>query len=116
MVDQTQLVAAAALNQEYINIAQAMYSLDHGARIDAMIVGRPPTPDVEHPPPDLTRPLSGTLVHTEMIMYPPQMLDGIKQQLSARQNAIREELRKMGVTVGEAGGATQLPHGQRLRR
>jgi len=115
MVDQTQLVNAAALNQEYINIAQGMYALDHGAKIEAMLIGRPTSADTERPPPDLTRPLTGTMVRTETIMYPPQMLEGIKQQLTARQNAIREELRKIGVTIPEAGGATQLPHGQRRR-
>lgn len=97
MVEQTHLANAAKLNQEYQTIDRAIHVLDDGGRILAMMIGRVPGEE-HHGPPGPPLPDGGIIVRTETLEYPPQMVAGIKQQLTARQTAIREELRKMGVT------------------
>lgn len=91
MVDQRQLGHAALRNEEYQSINQALHMIDEGAKIVAMMIGTPNPTETRQP--------TGLMVRTDHMTYPQPMVAGITQQLMARRDAIREELRGMGVVI-----------------
>jgi hypothetical protein len=87
MVDLSDVARMNRLMSELEQIGQAIALFNLGARIMNITVGR--VMDVV--PPSVT-------VDTSYIQYPPQMIDAIKAAFTARENEIRAELTKYGVT------------------
>lgn len=117
MVAQKEIARVASLNQEYQSINQALYMFGDGAKILAMMIGVPQPEEIRQP--------TGFMMRTDHMAYPAQMVAGIVQQLNARRDAIRDELRQMGVEVPdrpppprppEEGGGVGSPEEVRAQR
>lgn len=94
MVDRGNLQYVNDLYAEMNVIQEGMKRLDAGGRIVMMLISAPD--DSEG---------GGVLaqVPTRTIAYPPQMVEGIKQQLTQRLHEIEDELANLGLTGVEPG-------------
>lgn len=89
-----ELAVAMPLVTEYQTISTALSLFDEGGIIRSMVVGTKPTVEGEF--------IRAVPVTTDNILYPPQMVEGIKTQLRARQDQIRQQLSDFGVTATAA--------------
>lgn len=89
MVDRGNLQQVTELYGEMNSLNEAITRLDGGGRIAMMMIAAPEDTEA-----------SGifTPVSTRQMTYPPQMIDGIKQQLTQRLHAIEDELANLGLT------------------
>lgn len=96
MVDHTNLRQVNLLYGELNSLDAVEKAFDNGGVIVSMEISPGPlpesTPENPQPPP------FGIRVQTSGIEYPPQMIDGIKAQLSNRRHHIEEELQSLGLT------------------
>lgn len=92
MVDRAEIEQAFALQQETNQIHAALAIFDGGGVIIQMMVAvkadQPYLPPVN--------------ISTAHVIYPPQMVDAIKQALNQRLAAIDDELKGMGVSGVQA--------------
>lgn len=95
MVDRTNLEQVNMLYTEARTIEAALQGFDNGGRIVEMSVSPGPLPEGD----DVIRGRpSGIPVSTVHIDYPPQMVQGIREQLQARKAAIDAQLSALGLT------------------
>jgi hypothetical protein len=97
MVDRTNLERISNLYAELRTIDAALENFGNGGFIMNMTIsGGPPG----SPTPGFGPPRMPVTVSTASMQTPPQMLDSIKAQYSARVAAIGQELSELGVTGG----------------
>jgi len=98
MVDRSNLQQVNMLYGEAAAIDMALRGFDNGGRIVQMSVSPGPLPEPSDEDPFARMRVSGMPVSTVEIEYPPQMVEGIKQQLQTRKAAIDRELTELGLT------------------
>ena len=90
MVAQTDVAKIVPLIDELKAINQAIANLEGGGPILHMLVGAP------HESAARSAPMNTGFMH-----FPPQMIDGIRDQAKTRQNEIRQRLGELGLNLTE---------------
>lgn len=97
MVDRDQLAMANSLNQQAAELRHGLDVIAAGGTITAVTWVAPPPPtsgmDTSFDPGRLT-----VTIDTTRLVYPPQMITAIREQLQADYDQIVQQLDAMGVT------------------